>query len=184
MHPVCNEAGGGDEANSLTTKLIAPDGPIPPRCRPLCLARHLAIMDQQTTLARDADPTQMAETSGPPDLRQLALVGIKRICELNDFSDSYFLDLVAKQLAPQPLRFGPRCTRWKAVDIAAFMREREERARADAANDELMRSRAKTASDAAARKRRAAAAVHPEKATVAKADDQRAAPIGWTATNQ
>jgi len=47
----------------------------------------------------------------------LALVGMSR---------SAWYRLIAEGKAPQPLRFGRRCSRWLAADIQAFLARRAE----------------------------------------------------------
>lgn len=127
---------------------------------------------------------QSAPADAPPvDLSQCALMDVEQVCAVGAFSRSYFLSLVAKKLAPQPLRFGSRCTRWKAVDIEAFMLEREKRATADAANEALMRARAKKASEAAVRKRRAAAVTQDQQAGTNKAGASVRSGVDWKAAS-
>lgn len=56
---------------------------------------------------------------------------------------------------PQPLRFGPRCTRWRLADVRAWLIERASQPQAEAAA--LLKARATKASAAAGVKRAAMA---------------------------
>lgn len=74
-------------------------------------------------------------------------------------SASWIHDAVRAHRFPQPLRFGPRCTRWRSSDVRDWLIARSEAAEADTETGALLTARAKKASDAAQAKRRAA--MHP-----------------------
>jgi len=46
------------------------------------------------------------------------------VLELTGISRSAFYRLIQKNTAPQPLRYGTRCSRWLAADISKFLAER------------------------------------------------------------
>lgn len=48
------------------------------------------------------------------------------VLSLTGLSRSQWYRMVAANEAPQPLRFGPRCSRWVAADIQAFLARRAE----------------------------------------------------------
>lgn len=46
------------------------------------------------------------------------------VLSLTGVSRSQWYRMVSANEAPQPLRFGPRCSRWRAGDITAFLAKR------------------------------------------------------------
>ena len=86
----------------------------------------------------------------------VALTDINDVCALVRMSPSWWHDEVKAGRAPQPLRFGPRCTRWKLADVRAWLIERAAQPQAEAA--ELVKARATKASAAARAKRAASVA--------------------------
>ena len=46
------------------------------------------------------------------------------VLSLSGMSRSQWYRLMSERTAPQPLRFGRRCTRWLASDVAKFLAER------------------------------------------------------------
>jgi len=91
----------------------------------------------------------------PDALADVAHIDARSAAAAAAISVSHFLDIVRKGEAPQPLRFGPRCTRWRLADIREWLRHRAEQGAADVASATFVRRRAKRASDAAQAKRRA-----------------------------
>jgi len=91
----------------------------------------------------------------PETLADVAHIDARTAAAAASISVSHFLDLVREGEAPQPLRFGPRCTRWRLADIREWLRQRAEQGAADAASAAFVIARAKRASDAAQAKRRA-----------------------------
>jgi prophage regulatory protein len=85
-----------------------------------------------------------------------ALLDISDVCALARMSPSWWYDEVRAGRAPAPLRFGPRCTRWKLADVRAWLIERAAQPQAEAAA--LVTARAKKAGDKAAENRAARAA--------------------------
>jgi len=97
-------------------------------------------------------------TDSPAPIRD-ALVDVAQIdartaAAAASISVSHYLDLVREGEAPQPLRFGPRCTRWRLADVREWLRKRAEQGAADTQSAALVTARAKKASDAAQAKRR------------------------------
>ena len=91
----------------------------------------------------------------PRDLADVALVDIKEVCSALSMSASWVHNEVRERRFPQPLRHGPRCTRWRAVDIRQYLIERAAQPQAEAVA--LVTARASKASVAAQVKRAAAA---------------------------
>lgn len=94
----------------------------------------------------------------PTDLADVAFLDIRDVCALARMSASWIHDEVRARRFPQPLRFGPRCTRWRSSDIRVWLMARAEAAAADSLTAALLTARAKKASDAAQAKRRSATA--------------------------
>ena len=92
----------------------------------------------------------------PADLADVALLDIKDVCAVVRMSPSWWHDEVRAGRAPQPLRYGPRCTRWTAASIRNYLIERAAQPQPQAA--ELVTTRAKKASAAAQAKRSASVA--------------------------
>ena len=86
----------------------------------------------------------------------VALLDINDVCALVRMSASWWHDAVREGLAPAPLRFGPRCTRWKLADVRAWLIERAAQPQAEAAA--LAKARATKASAKAAENRTVRAA--------------------------
>jgi predicted DNA-binding transcriptional regulator AlpA len=87
----------------------------------------------------------------------VALVDIKDVCALIRMSSSWVHDEVRARRFPQPLRYGPRCTRWTMASIRAWLVERAAQPQGAAA--EQVVARAKKASAAAQAKRARIASV-------------------------
>ena len=92
----------------------------------------------------------------PGDLAEVALLDIRDVCAAVRISASWVHEEVRAGRFPQPLRYGPRCTRWRAADVRQYLIERAAQPQAEAT--ELVRARATKAS-AAAQAKRAASAV-------------------------
>ena len=86
----------------------------------------------------------------------VALLDVNDVCALVRMSTSWWHDAVREGRAPAPLRFGPRCTRWKLADVRAWLIERTAQPQAEAAA--LAKARATKASAKAAENRAARAA--------------------------
>ena len=91
----------------------------------------------------------------PADLADVAFLDISDVCAAVRMSASWVHDEVRERRFPQPMRFGARCTRWRSVDIRAWLIGRAEMAAADTQTAELVTARAKKASAAAQAKRAA-----------------------------
>ena len=87
----------------------------------------------------------------PADLADVALLDISDVCAAVRMSASWVHDEVRSCRFPQPLRYGPRCTRWPAASVRQYLIDRAAQPQAEAA--ELVTARAKKASDAARTKR-------------------------------
>lgn len=81
----------------------------------------------------------------------VALCDMADVCALVRMSPSWVHDKVRAGRFPQPLRYGPRCTRWTLASIRAWLIERAAQPQADA--NELVTVKARRASAAAQAKR-------------------------------
>lgn len=88
----------------------------------------------------------------PGDLAEVALLDIDDVCAAVRMSASWWHDEVRAGRAPQPLRWGTRCTRWKAADVRDYLIQRQSQPQAEAR--ERVTAKAKRASEAAQAKRR------------------------------
>lgn len=91
----------------------------------------------------------------PASLADVALIDAPTAASAGSISVSTWHDLVRRKLAPQPLRFGARCTRWKASEVRAWIIKRCEDAQADDTATAVVIERAKKASAASKAKRSA-----------------------------
>ena len=89
----------------------------------------------------------------PASLSDLALLDIRDVRAAVRMSASWVHDEVRERRFPQPLRFGPRCTRWRAADVRTWLIERAEIGMADKQSAVIVTARAKKASAAAQAKR-------------------------------
>lgn len=92
----------------------------------------------------------------PSDLADLALLDIKVVCELTGMKSTSIYSWVAAGKFPEPIRLGPRCTRWRAGDVRAWLMSIHEAQAEDL--KQRLQQRAKKASAAAQAKRHQAAA--------------------------
>lgn len=60
----------------------------------------------------------------PADVAAVCLLDISDVCAAVRMSASWVHDEVRARRFPQPLRYGPRCTRWRASDIRQYLIER------------------------------------------------------------
>jgi predicted DNA-binding transcriptional regulator AlpA len=89
------------------------------------------------------------------DLADVAFLDISDVCAAVRMSASWVHDEVRAGRFPAPMRFGVRCSRWKASSVRRYLIERAEQASEEASA--AMTARAKKASDAAKAKRTASA---------------------------
>jgi predicted DNA-binding transcriptional regulator AlpA len=95
-------------------------------------------------------------TAIPDALADVALIDINTLAAAMGCSPSHARDLLNEdEEAPEALRWGPRCTRFRLVDVREWLRKRAERGAADVHSAALVTRRAKVASDAAQAKRQA-----------------------------
>lgn len=87
----------------------------------------------------------------PSELADVAFLDINDVCAAVRMSSSWVQDEVREGRFPQPLRFGARCTRWRAADVRAYLIKRAELPQEG--STALVVSRAKRASEAARAKR-------------------------------
>ena len=87
----------------------------------------------------------------PSDLADVALLDIKDVCAAVRMSASWWYDEVRAGRAPQPLRYGQRCTRWRSAEVRQYLIDRAAQPQAEIAA--LVTAKAKKASDAAQAKR-------------------------------
>lgn len=99
-----------------------------------------------------------ASQSLPTNLADVAWLDIRDVCAAARMSASWVHEEVRAGRFPQPLRFGPRCTRWRSADIRTWLIARADAAQADTETGAQLTARAKKASNAAQAKRLAAAA--------------------------
>jgi predicted DNA-binding transcriptional regulator AlpA len=90
---------------------------------------------------------EMASTARelPPGLAELALIDIAQVCKACGMSPSWVHQKVSVGEFPAPLRFSSRCARWRAADVREWLLQRPSQAGAA----DVLRDRAKRASDAA-----------------------------------
>lgn len=94
----------------------------------------------------------------PGSLADVALLDIRDVCAAARMSASWIHEEVRARRFPQPLRFGPRCTRWRSGDVRAWLIARA--AAHDAEATAAVTAKAKKASDAARARRLAASAAN------------------------
>lgn len=97
--------------------------------------------------------TPHAARQSPAELADVAFLDIRDVCALARMSASWIHDEVRTGHFPQPLRFGPRCTRWRSADVRDWLIARAAAARADRKAGERLTAQAKKASSAAQAKR-------------------------------
>jgi predicted DNA-binding transcriptional regulator AlpA len=95
----------------------------------------------------------------PESHADIALCDMADVCALVRMSTTWVHDQVRAGRFPQPLRYGPRCTRWTMASIRAWLIERAAQPQAEATAAVI--AKAKKASDAALVKRSAARATAP-----------------------
>ena len=87
-------------------------------------------------------------------LEDVAFLDIRDVCVASRMSASWIHEEVRANRFPQPMRFGPRCSRWRSLDVREWLINRAAKAEADTQAGKLLIARAKKASDAAQAKRR------------------------------
>lgn len=105
----------------------------------------------------DSSIKSKASCQPASNLADVAFLDIRDVCAAARMSASWIHEEVRARRFPQPMRFGPRCTRWRSADVRDWLIARAAAADADAEPGTLLTARAKKASDAAQAKRRAAA---------------------------
>lgn len=108
-------------------------------------------------LNQDSSNKAKASRRLPTNLEDVAFLDIRDVCATARMSASWIHEEVRAHRFPQPLRFGPRCTRWRSSDVRDWLIARSIAAEADTETGALLSARAKKASDAAQVKRRTAA---------------------------
>jgi predicted DNA-binding transcriptional regulator AlpA len=111
-----------------------------------------------TKLKQDTIDKPQGQRQPPGNLADVAFLDIADVCALARMSASWIHEEVRARRFPQPMRFGPRCTRWRSADVRAWLIARADAAKADTETTALVTARAKKASDAAQHKRRMALA--------------------------
>jgi predicted DNA-binding transcriptional regulator AlpA len=100
----------------------------------------------------------MARQPIPDAHADVALTDIKGACDLARVSASWMhARLRSDPNAPQPIRFGPRCTRYKLSEVRAWLARLVEQAAGDDETATMVKQRAKKGAEAARAKRLAAA---------------------------
>lgn len=90
----------------------------------------------------------------PDVLADVAFLDISDVCAAARMSASWIHEEVRAGRFPKPMRFGPRCSRWRSSEVRAWLVERATAAQADTETALAMSARAKKASEAAQAKRR------------------------------
>jgi prophage regulatory protein len=85
----------------------------------------------------------------PAALADVAFLDIKDVCAAVRMSTSWVHDEVRAGRFPAPMRFGPRCSRWRSADIRLYLIARAESPAVDANVAAMVAARAKKASAAA-----------------------------------
>ena len=96
-------------------------------------------------------PFSAASKKPPGDLADFAFLDIADLCAAVRMSASWVHDEVRAGRLPQPLRFGPRCTRWRVADVRQYLINRAAEPQEEVRL--IVRARAKKASEAAQAKR-------------------------------
>lgn len=120
----------------------------------------MIVSHQQDLSAQGPDQLAIAPNARPvkrPPIPvgqdDVALVDARDVCAIGRFSVSYWHAEVRSGRAPQPLRFGPRCSRWRLFDIKVWLAARIEQATQDAQVATFVKERATKASAQAKQKR-------------------------------
>lgn len=82
---------------------------------------HVHAMRPHTvpTSAQQRQPRQSVQAATIPD----ALLMVQTVVAVTGLSGSTIYRRLASGDFPQPIRMGPRCTRWKAADVTAWLRK-------------------------------------------------------------
>jgi len=107
-----------------------------------------------TKLKKDRINKLNRQRPTPDALADVAFLDIGDVCAAACMSASWIHEEVRTGRFPQPMRFGPRCSRWRSADVRAWLVTRAAAALADVDTAAAMSARAKKASDAAQAKRR------------------------------
>lgn len=89
----------------------------------------------------------------PADIAEVALLNIKAVCTAVSMSRGWVHAEVRAGRFPQPMRFGQRCTRWRAQDVRAWLVDRAALGASDLNSSAQLIAKAKKASAAAQAKR-------------------------------
>jgi prophage regulatory protein len=89
----------------------------------------------------------------PSGLDDVALIDIGDVCAAVRMSISWVHEEVRQGRFPKPLRFGPRCSRWRLSDVRAWLLKRAQDAEVDDQTSVELIARAKKASEVARAKR-------------------------------
>lgn len=104
-------------------------------------------------MIRDLNGKPSAPRSMTASLADVAFLDINDVCAVARMSASWIHDEVRAGRFPQPMRFGPRCSRWRSSDVRQWLIDRAAAAEADTQAGALLTARAKKASEAAQAKR-------------------------------
>ena len=104
----------------------------------------------------NAIDSQAAPRHPPTSIADVAFLDIADVCAAARMSASWIHEEVRAGRFPQPLRFGPRCSRWRCADVRDWLIGRASAAERDTGAAAASIVRAKKASEAAQAKRRAA----------------------------
>jgi predicted DNA-binding transcriptional regulator AlpA len=120
---------------------------------------HFALLAQPTRneVIQDISSKPKAPRHPPTNLADVAFLDISDVCATARMSASWIHDEVRAGRFPQPMRFSPRCSRWRSADVRDWLIARAAAGEADTETAAFMKARAKKASNAAQAKRQAAA---------------------------
>lgn len=94
----------------------------------------------------------------PAEVAEVSLLTIRDVCLAVRMSKAWVHAEVRAGRAPQPLRFGQRCTRWKSSDVRAWLINRAAEGAAVAHSSEPLMAKVMKAAAASKAKRASKAA--------------------------
>lgn len=138
-----------------TTSELTPSGGL----KPMPVSPSHWLNQMGTKLKHESIDKRNGQRPTPASLADVAFLDIGDVCAAARMSASWIHEEVRAGRFPQPMRFGPRCSRWRSSDVRAWLVARAAAAEADEQTGAAMYARAKKASDAAQAKRRSAVLV-------------------------
>jgi predicted DNA-binding transcriptional regulator AlpA len=93
-----------------------------------------------TKLKPQKIPKPKALPQSPALLADVAFLDISDVCAAARMSASWIHDEVRAGRCPQPMRFGPRCSRWRSAEVRAWLIARAKSAAADTETAALLKA--------------------------------------------